>query len=126
MTSPVDQFLSCVEAATMDECTAFATDVDLDATVPNWRMAIHGDDAVRSEFGRWYDAPGRLEDVVRTPLPSGEMVQFVRTWEEAGTPHAVHQIHVIDVGGGRITADHAWCGGRWPASLLAEMAEAGA
>ena len=39
-------------------------------------------------------------------------------------PHAAHQAHVLAVREGRIVRDQVWCGGRWPASLLAEMAEA--
>ena len=35
-----------------------------------------------------------------------------------------HQAHVIEVHDGLITRDRAWCGGRWGASLQAEMAEA--
>jgi hypothetical protein len=37
----------------------------------------------------------------------------------------VHQAHLLEVADGRITKDQAWCGGRWPAGLLAEMAAAG-
>jgi hypothetical protein len=36
-------------------------------------------------------------------------------------PHAAHHVHIITVAGGRIVADTVMCGGRWPASLLAEM-----
>src|SRR5579863_4008863 len=116
MINPVDQFLSCIENATMGECTAFAASADLDATVPNWRMAMHGDSAVRSELSRWYDHPGRFEELSRTPIATGEVVQFVFTWEESGAPFAVHQVHVIDIEDGLIAADHAWCGGRWSAA----------
>ena len=31
----------------------------------------------------------------------------------------------LSLSGGRIVRDQVWCGGRWPAALLAEMAEAG-
>jgi len=30
----------------------------------------------------------------------------------------------LEVRDGRITRDQVWCGGRWSATLLAEMAEA--
>ncbi|MFI5269896.1 MAG: hypothetical protein ACHQ7M_21160, partial [Chloroflexota bacterium] len=62
--------------------------------------------------------------VQRTPLPSGELLEFTFTWEEKGIPHTCHQAHVLEVRDGHITADTVWCGGRWPASLLAEMAKA--
>jgi hypothetical protein len=62
-----------------------------------------------------------VEELRRTSLPDGELVEFVLTWEEGGIPHACHQAHVLRVVENRITEDVAFCGGRWPASLLAEM-----
>ncbi len=44
-------------------------------------------------------------------------------------PHASHHCHVLTIDpfldGGRIVADQVWCGGRWPAALLAEMEATG-
>jgi hypothetical protein len=54
----------------------------------------------------------------------GELVEFTLTWEEGGVPHACHQVHVLRLERGRISADTVFCGGRWPASLLADMAAA--
>jgi hypothetical protein len=51
-------------------------------------------------------------------------VELVLNWEERGIPHACHQAHVLKVANGRIAEDVAFCGGRWPASLLADMAAA--
>ena len=42
----------------------------------------------------------------------------------AGVPHTVHQAHVVSVRDGRIARDEVWCGGRWPAPLMEEMAAA--
>jgi hypothetical protein len=39
-------------------------------------------------------------------------------------PHAGHDLHVLTVRDARIVADTVFCGGRWPASVLAEMAAA--
>ena len=119
----VDEFLSSVEGATMAGCGAFADVVDLDATVPNWRFSVHGGEQVKSEFGRWYADPGHFEELRRLPLPGGELVEFTLCWEENGIPHACHQVHVLGLDNGKIVVDRAWCGGRWPASLLAEMGE---
>ena len=91
----------------------------------NWRFAVRGDAAVREELGRWYADAGHFEELTRTPLPTGELVEFTLRWEEAGVPFAAHQAHVVEVAGDRIVRDQVWCGGRWPAALLAEMAEAG-
>ena len=79
---------------------------------------------IEAELGRWYADPGRFEEIRRTALPDGELVEFVLTWEEDGEPHMAHQAHLIEVHDGLITRDRAWCGGRWGAALQAEMAEA--
>ena len=43
-------------------------------------------------------------------------------WEQGGVPHADHHVHTIITGtDGRIVKDTVFCGGRWPAPLLAEM-----
>jgi hypothetical protein len=121
----IDRYLAAIEAGDMDACDAFASEVVLDATVPNWRFSVTGDAAVRSELGRWYADSGTFEELRRTRLPDGELVEFTLRWEEGGVPHAAHQAHVIDVADGQVTRDRVWCGGRWPAALLAEMANAG-
>ena len=41
-------------------------------------------------------------------------------------PHAGHHLHVLTVRDDRIVSDMVFCGGRWPAALLAEMEAAGA
>ena len=124
---PVDRFLAAVTAATIGACDAWADDVAVDATVPGWRFALHGADAVRAESGRWFADPGRMEELRRLPHAGGEVVAYLLAWEEGGVPHAAHHVHVLDVAGDRIVADTVWCGGRWPAALLAEMeAAAGA
>jgi hypothetical protein len=122
----VDDYLAAIAGATMAESDTLADDVVLDATVPNWRFSVHGDQAVRAELSRWYADPGHFEELTRTNLPTGELVQFTLCWEEDGVPHAVHQVHIVQVDDGRIARDQVWCGGRWPASLLADMAAAGA
>jgi hypothetical protein len=124
MTNPIDRFTQAVASATIGEAGVFAPDAVLDATVPNWRYTVSGAADIETEFGRWFADPGRFEEIRRTPIPDGELVEFVLTWEEDGEPHMCHQAHVIEVHDGLITRDRAWCGGRWGASLQAEMAEA--
>jgi len=120
-TNPVDRFIHAIEHALLEGTECFADDAVLDATVPNWRFAVHGGAGVRQEFARWYGHPGRFEDLRRTPLPDGELVEFTLSWIEDGVPHRCHQAHHLAVGTGGIVADTVWCGGRWPATLLAEM-----
>jgi hypothetical protein len=120
----VDEFLEAVEMGTIARCEAFADAVELDATVPNWRFSVRGAEDVRAEFGRWYADRGRFEELHRTPTRHGELVEFTLSWEEQGVPHACHQAHVLQIDDGAIISDRAWCGGRWPASLLAEMGDA--
>lgn len=121
---PVAAFLTAVVAGDIASCPSWADDAVLDATVPNWRFTRRGADAVRSEYAGWFARPGRLDELRRLPTADGEVVEYVLSWEEQGVPHAAHHVHVLRVEGGRITADTVMCGGRWPASLLAEMAAA--
>jgi hypothetical protein len=120
-TNPVDRFVAAIEHATVSGTDAFADDAVLDATVPNWRFVVRGGAAIRQEFAKWYGHPGRFEDLRRTPLPDGELVEYTLAWAEEGVPHKSHQAHRLSVANGLIVADTVWCGGRWPASLLAEM-----
>ncbi len=119
---PVERYLAAIEGAAMSACEALSPAMTLDATVPNWRYQVEGSTAVRAELSRWYADPGAFEELKRTPLPTGELVEFTLRWEEGGVPHAVHQAHVLQVTEGWITKDQVWCGGRWSAGLLAEMA----
>jgi hypothetical protein len=123
-TNAVGRFLAAVEAARVPDCDAWADDALLDATVPNWRMTRRGADAIRAEYGRWFADPGRFEQLRRIPTPGGEVVEYLLTWEEQGVPHAAHHVHILQVDEDRITADTVMCGGRWSATLMAEMAAA--
>ena len=81
--------------------------------------------------------PGRVRPLVRrarpasrncgaTPLDDGsaEVVEYTLSWTEDGVPHAAHHMHLLRVRDDRIVADTVFCGGRWPAALLAEMESA--
>ncbi|GIH04240.1 hypothetical protein Rhe02_23070 [Rhizocola hellebori] len=122
--TPIDEFLAAAQTAGIDSCQAWAGDAVVDATVPNWRMQVRGADAIRKLFSGWYADPGRYDELRRMPLPDGELVEFLLTWTEHGVPHAAHQAHVLRVLSGRIAEHTVYCGGRWPANLLAQMAEA--
>ena len=122
--SAIDTFIETVAAAAPTG-PAFTPDAEVDATVPQWRLHRRGREAVEGEFARWYAHPGTFEDLIRTPIPGGEVVEWVLCWEEDGVPFACHQVHILQLGqDGLIHTDRVWCGGRWPAALLAEMAEA--
>ena len=121
---PVERYLQAIEQGAMEGCDAVSPNMEMDATLPHWRFGVKGGPAVLAELSRWYADPGTFEELERTPLPGGELVEFTLRWEEDGVPHAVHQVHILEVTDRRITRAQVWCGGRWPASLLAEMAEA--
>ena len=121
---PISAFLSAVESATIADCDVWTDATVVDATVPNWRFTIRGATAVKEEYARWFAAPGRFRDLRRIPFADGEVVEYVLTWEEGGVPHAAHHVHILAVTGGRILADTVMCGGRWSATLLAQMGEA--
>ncbi|HEY7858274.1 MAG TPA: nuclear transport factor 2 family protein [Candidatus Nanopelagicales bacterium] len=119
--SAVDDFLNAVEAGAMPTCAVWSADAVLDATVPDWRFQRRGPAAIRDEYSRWFADPGRFEELSRFSVEGGEVVRYLLTWVENGVPHAAHHIHVLTVADDRITSDTVLCGGRWPASLLAEM-----
>ncbi|MGH8993902.1 MAG: hypothetical protein ACRDYV_01815 [Acidimicrobiia bacterium] len=120
----VARLLGAMESGCRPSAGVFAADAVLDATVPHWRFTRHGEDAVRGTLAEWYRDRGRFESLSRTPLPTGELVEFMLSWEEDGIAHAAHQIHVLRLDDGQIIADTVFCGGRWPAALLADMLEA--
>jgi len=118
----VDRFVAAVEAGRRLDGDSLHPEVALDATVPNWRFHRRGADAVASELAGFYDLPGHLEQIRRVSMPGGELVELTRSWVEDGVPHLSHQAHVLDLApDGRIVRDTLFCGGRWPADLLAEM-----
>ena len=119
--NPVDDFLAAVAAGTIETCDVWTSDVVLDATVPDWRFRTNGVAALKAEYAHWFADPGAFEELRRIQLPDGEMVEYVLTWMENGVPHAAHHMHVLELRDARIARDTVMCGGRWPASLLADM-----
>jgi hypothetical protein len=119
----VDRFLDSILTATVPAADAFSEDAVLDATVPNWRWTTTGKAGVEGVLSGWFADPGRFEMLERTPTLDGELVEFVLHWTEDGIPHACHQSHRLRLNeAGRILRDTAFCGGRWDAALVAEMA----
>lgn len=118
----IDTFINAIASGTGIPSTCYTDDAVLDATVPNWRMTISGADAIAAEYGRWFADPGRFEELDRRPIPDGEVITYLLTWEEDGVPHAAHHCHLLSLApDGRIAREQVWCGGRWDASLLAQM-----
>lgn len=121
----LERFLDAVQRGTGVQEALFAPDVELDATVPGWRFQRRGAAAVAAEYSRWFADPGTLEELERDDFPGGAVVTYLLAWEEGGVPHAAHHCHVLRFDGdGRIAQDRVFCGGRWDAALLAEMAAA--
>jgi hypothetical protein len=121
----IDRLLEAVQGGAGVSPSLFAPDVVLDATVPGWRFQRHGPAAVAAQYTGWFAYPGTFEELERHDYAGGAVVTYLLTWEEGGVPHAAHHCHVLrfdDVG--RIVGDQFFCGGRWDASLLAEMAAA--
>jgi hypothetical protein len=120
----VDGFLADVRHGSMSPAH-YAPHAVLDAVVPGWRLAAEGPDAIAREYGGWFRDPARLTDLRRLPTATGEVVEYTLTWDEDGVAHTGRHVHVIDLDDdGRIVSDHVWCGGRWPADLLAQMEQA--
>ena len=126
----IDKFLNAVQTASIPTCDAWSDDATLDATVPNWRLHASGADAIRAEYARWFADPGQFGEFRRYPVQAdggpSEIVEYTLSWTENGVPHAAHHMHLLTVRDDRIVADTVMCGGRWPASLLAEREAADA
>ncbi len=120
----VDRFIDAIRRASFgDADEIYSPGVGLDATVPGWRFKLTGSDAVTDEYRRWFGAHSEFSELQRHRTAHGEVVEYFITWTENGVAHGAHHAHLltVDAASDRITDDHVFCGGRWPASLLAEM-----
>lgn len=122
----VGRFLDAVRDGAIPDCQVWADDATLDATVPHWRFHQCGAEAIRATYAEWFADPGSFEELERHPVVGGELVRYVLAWSENGVPHTAHHLHLLQVHEGLIRADLVMCGGRWPASLMAEMEAADA
>lgn len=121
----VDRFLDAIGGGAGVPGHLLASDIVLDATVPNWRFTVRGSQAVARQYGRWFAVPAAFEELERLRVAGGEVVTYLLTWEENRVPHAAHHCHVLRFDGhGCIAQDRFFCGGRWDAAQLAEMAAA--
>jgi len=124
-TDTVDRFLAAICSGDGLPQDFFAPDVVLDATVPDWRFMVRGPEAVAGQYSAWFGDVAAFEELDRWAITGGEVLTYLLTWEEGGTPHAAHHCHLLRFDGeGRIAGDQFFCGGRWDATLLAEMAAA--
>jgi hypothetical protein len=120
-TTTVDRLLEVIVADRAVGDDIYAADATLDAVVPGWRLAVAGADGIGHQLGEWFADPGTLEELERHPTPTGEVLAYTVTWTEHGVPHAARHVHVLTIVEDRIVRDQFWCGGRWPAPLLAQM-----
>ena len=127
-TPVIEKFLQAIESATIPACDVWSADATLDATVPNWRLHAAGPDAIRAEYARWFADPAHFDELHHYPVSgrASDVIEYTLSWSENGVPHAAHHLHLLTVRNGLIAADTVFCGGRWPASLLADMEAAGA
>lgn len=118
----IDRFLAGVASGAGVPDDLYAPDASVDAVVPGWRFGRRGAAAIAAEYRGWFADPGTVEEVRHQPTPDGAVLEYTVCWSEQGVPHAARHVHVLTIGDdGRITDDHVWCGGRWPAPLLAEI-----
>lgn len=123
--SAVDHLLDAIAAGTGVGADLLAPGAVLDATVPGWRFTVRGAEAVARQYSGWFTHPSTFEELERLPVEGGEVVIYLHTWSERGVPHAAHHCHRLTLDDrGRIASDRFFCGGRWDAGRLAEMAAA--
>ena len=120
-TTAVDRLLAVVVGARPAGEDIYAADAELHAVVPGWRFSVTGVERISQELAGWFGHPGTLEELERHPTATGEVLTYTVTWEEKGVPHAARHVHVLTVTDDRIVREQVWCGGRWPAPLLAQM-----
>jgi hypothetical protein len=119
----IDSFLRAIGAGQGIPASLFSPEARVDATVPNWRFTVAGRDAIAAEYSRWFADPASFQELSRSPIEGGEVVTYLLTWTDHDVPHAAHHCHTLKVdSAGLISEDTVFCGGRWSASLLAEMA----
>ncbi len=124
-TATTERFLEAIASGAGVPRDLLADDVVLDATVPGWRFTVRGPEAVARQYGVWFDAPATLEELERWSGEGGEVLTYVQSLEDNGVPHAAHHCHLLRFDAdGRIVRDRFFCGGRWDAARLAEMAAA--
>ncbi len=126
-TTAVDRLLELIETgqgAATDE--VFAPGATLDATVPGWRFHLTGAEKIAKQFSSWFADVARYEELERHTSGGVEFVTYLIAAEDAnGVPYVAHQSHRLSIdAAGLIVSDQFFCGGRWDAALLAEMAEA--
>jgi len=117
----ISRFVDAIAAGNGLPADLFADDATLDATVPNWRLEEHGAAAVAAQLSTWYRHRTRIERACARDITGGVALELDLGWEDDGVPHAAHQLHLLTVEHDRIAEDVVFCGGRWPAGLLAEM-----
>ncbi len=121
----VDRLLAAIAEGSGVGRHLFAADARLDATVPHWRFARHGADAVAAQYTAWFAERASFEELERHEIDCGEVVTYLLTWESDGVPFAARHCHVLRLDDrGRIASDQFFCGGRWSAGELAQMAAA--
>lgn len=119
---PITRFLDAVCSGTIAETDVYATDAELDATVPGWRTHLTGAQAIKDEYAKWFSHAGTFIDMERVEIPGGELVIYELEWVEGGVRHRGHHSHRLTLADGKIVRDQVWCGGRWPEELLQRMA----
>lgn len=119
----LDRLLDAIGGGAGVPVDLLAADAELDATVPGWRLRRNGAEAVAAQYSQWFADPATFEELDRQAFPGGAVVTYLLAWEEGGVPHAARHCHVLRFDeDGRIASDRFFCGGRWDAALLAEMA----
>ncbi len=117
----VTRLLAAIEAGTGVPAELYAPDAVLDATVPMWRFQVHGPVAIADQLTDWFDAPATFVELERAALPDGESIRITLEWTTDDAPLVSHQAHFVVTDGRRITAQAAWCGGRWDEALQERM-----
>lgn len=125
-TALVDTFVRCVEPGKMDALAdLYASDVLLDAHVPNWRFQASGREAVVEQMRSWFRAAGRFVELDVEPTAAGDLLVRFEWREHEGSASEIRsrelQVWRLDEDG-RIAEQLVFCAGRWDRALVEQMA----
>src|SRR5688572_4288510 len=92
--SAIDRFLDTVRTGRVSP-ELYTEDARLDATVPGWRFQAQGPVQIAAEYSSWFASPSDLQTLERIPIPGGEVVRYVHTFDLGGKQHAAHHVHLL-------------------------------
>ncbi|WP_458245640.1 hypothetical protein [Streptomyces sp. MAI_2237] len=107
-----DLFVRFLRTGTAPE-GLFTDDVFLDLTLPQWRLQARGREEAVALRRRGHPAPGTVPRHRLDATPTGFVLEFEETWEDAQGTWYCRELMRADVRDGRIAEAAVYCTGDW-------------